>query len=129
MIIKESLNFERGQDPKISMDIGNKWARIKVGDIIQCIRETDVEVKDSGEFITFKDPVSETYLENRDYYIEIGNLGYIKTIANLQEYFRITIIPGKTIEDFEGIGPFSNLFSTIKGTTTIDIWAKYFKVL
>ncbi len=133
MIVREHLDFERGQDPKISMDIGNKWTHIKVGDIIECTKEVIVERRDSGEFLTFKDYISGAYLGDRDYYFSPGNMGLIKTIVDLQEAgLRITIIPAETIEELEGINlnkPSSSLFYTTKGTAPISIWAKYFKVL
>ena len=131
--LQESINFERGQDPKQSMDIGNKWTRLKVGDIIECIKEVIVEGRDSGEFLIFKDyiPGSGQYLGDRDYYFIPGNLGLVKTIVDLQEHgLRITIIPGETLKELEGIDlNKSYLLSTTKGTAPIETWAKYFKVL
>ena len=130
MIVRESINFERGQDPKISMDIGNKWTRIKPGDTIECIREVMVEWKDAGEFLVFKDYVPGAYLGDRDYYFIPGNAGVIKNIVDLQEAgLRIAIIAVEKKEDAVGIRHSSPLHSTVKGTAPIEIWAKYFKVL
>jgi DNA-directed RNA polymerase subunit H (RpoH/RPB5) len=130
--VQETQNFERGQDPKISMDIGNKWTRIKVGDMIECIRRTVVEEKSNQDFLTFKDYINGQYLGDSDYSFDPGNIGVIKTIVDLQEVgLRITIIPFETKKEAISINinKFSSLYSPVKGTAPIDTWSKYFKVL
>jgi len=128
--LEESLNFERGQDPKVSMDIGNKWARIKVGDIIECIKEVIVEGGGSQEFLTFKEYVQDAYLGDSDYYFIPGNAGVVKNVVNLPDVgLRISIIPVQDKEEAKGINPLSPLFSPTKGTAPIDTWAKFFRVV
>jgi len=130
MIVRESLDFERGQDPKVSMDIGNKWTRLKVGDLIECIKEVIVDEENHQEYLTFREYTPGAYLGDSQYYFIPGNIGVVKNIADLQEEgLRITIIPAETREEAKGITPNSRIFSTTKGTAPIETWAKYFKVL
>jgi hypothetical protein len=130
--------FIRGIDPKVSMDIGNKWTRVQPGDIIECIRTTIIEEKSNQDFLTFKDYIHGQYMGDRDYYFEPGNVAVIKQIVDLEEKagFRITIIPFTSEKearesikktDVESLSKV--LYSTVKGTAPISIWGKYFKVL
>jgi hypothetical protein len=128
--LQESVNFERGIEPKVSMDIGNKWTRIQIGDIIECTKEVIVEGKNNQEYLTFRDYAPGAYLGDNDYYFIPGNVGVVRNVVDLQEVgLRITIIPAETKEEAEGIKPTSILYSTTKGTAPIETWAKYFKVL
>jgi hypothetical protein len=131
--LEESVNFERGIEPKVSMDIGNKWTRIKPGDIIECIKEVIVEGRGSGEFLTFRDYIPGAYLGGSDYYFIPGNFGVIKNVVDLQEVgLRINLLPYETREEAERVDIKKStiaLYSATKGTAPIDVWAKYFKVL
>lgn len=137
--LEESVHFERGVEPKVSMDIGNKWTRIKPGDVIKCIRKTVVEEKNNLDFLTFKDYVDGQYLGDRDYYFDPDNVAVIKYVVDLGENagLRITIIPFSSEKEARDIKIDSQsleylsktLYATVKGTAPIDTWAKYFKVL
>jgi hypothetical protein len=51
MIVRESLDFERGQEPKKSMDIGLRtWDNIKPGDIL--IPKKEVQIDGKGKFVS-----------------------------------------------------------------------------
>jgi hypothetical protein len=127
--LEESINFERGIDPKVSMDIGNKWTRIKVGDIIECSRPTIIRESNNMEFLEFEDYTEGEYLGDRDYVFEIGNVAYIKTIVDFGvEGLRISIIPFETEKEARELKNLA-LYSAIKGTAPISKWAKFFKVL
>jgi hypothetical protein len=136
--LEESVHFERGSDPKVSMDIGNKWTRIKPGDIIECIRKNVVRERNNQDIFTFEDYIftPETYLGDKDYYFDLGNVAFIKQIVDFEDKsgLRISIIPFSSEEEVrESIKRTDllskSLYSTVKGTAPISTWAKYFKVL
>ena len=136
--LEESVNFERGTDPKVSMDIGNKWTRVRPGNFIECIRTIIVEDKFNQDFLTFKDYIYGQYMGDRDYYFEPGNVAAIKQIVDFKEKagLRITIIPftsekeaRESIKKTDAESLSKVLYSTVKGTASISVWGKYFKVL
>lgn len=44
MIVRESISFERGKDPKKAMGIGNAFENLDYGSIIQLIKDDGMEI-------------------------------------------------------------------------------------
>jgi len=135
MIVREYIEFERGQDPKKAMNIGNKWVRLEPGDIIKCISR--VVVTESDEEILFQDPKTYEKAKHRKgfYYYNIGDFGVIKHIIHKENKLKLIVIP---FADFKSAEEVSNdirgggkmyLLSTQFGEATIEEWKKFFEVL
>ena len=134
MIVRESINFERGVEPKVSMGIGNKWARIKKGDIIECIRRVLVKYDRESQldYLAFMPP-DKIDNDPRDYYFDIGNVAIADEIREENGSLKMVLIP---MDDEKGAleiqkritGLSRVLYARIPGDASIETWAKYFKV-
>lgn len=122
MIVRESIKFERGIDPKKSMNIGNPWIKIKPGDWIECIKRLIVE----DETIVFTSPNSKI-LDGDSWIFDVGNAARVKMLESKKEGTELflRLIPMKGITDLKYLGMFNN----IEGFANIDTWAKYFKIV
>jgi hypothetical protein len=128
MIVRERLDFERGIDPKISMDIGNKWVRIKSGDIIECIKRTIIREKDDQDFITFEEYFDEIYFGDRDYTFDVGNVAVIKSVEGDEKNLSIKMVGFMTKEEALESRNLA-LYPVTKGSAPIETWAQFFKVI
>ena len=133
MIVRESINFERGIDPKRSMEIGlSKWVDIKPGDMLECIKRLVVE-GGKMEYLFFADP-SKRKMTGNDYTFDLGNVAIVK-LKRSSDPLNLSIIPfdnfdeakeyhQKDMRQYTG-----TLFSTIEGKAPILTWSKYFRIV
>jgi hypothetical protein len=129
MIVRENINFERGIDPKISMDIGNKWTRIKVGDVIECVKRTIVRAKRRNlDYISFEEYSNEIFLRGQDYAFDPGNIAIIQSVEKNEGNIILSVIPFESKEDTLGIKDLAYYIS-IRGNAPMEKWAEFFKVI
>ena len=54
-LIKEHINFQRGIDPKIAMGIGRSFENLKIGDILQVLKDMPNVNKKTGDYILIRE--------------------------------------------------------------------------
>jgi hypothetical protein len=137
MIVRENINFERGIDPKEAMSIGNLWVRMKLGNIIECIKPLSVEKTGEKEYLAFQ------ILNNKQgnyYTFEEYQAAVVKKAHFFEDrgVLEMWIIPADDLKSalnlrnniisIEKSNKLS-IFSSIYGKEKIETWKEYFKII
>jgi len=136
MIVRESLNFERGLDPKKSMDIGmTGFDQIKRGDIVVCIKRCWIR----GFYLNFYEGTNPSWRnddsEPSEY--EVGMYGVVYTNPDdWKDRLILDIIPLERAEDALEISNSLNkdsnygvLLSKVIGVAVPNTWKRHFKIV
>jgi hypothetical protein len=108
MLVKESISFERGKDPKEILGIGGKkyqYENMKKGDVFRIIRNLSGVGKHKGEYIKITDvdydPVDDNEVQIR--YISYSKNKKIRNIYNPSWFFGLDFFKN-TFEKVDDIG-------------------------
>jgi hypothetical protein len=135
MIVRENINFERGLEPKESMNIGNPWTRVKKGSIIECIKSAIVEELTKGEYLILIDPEQYQNKQGNYYTFSEGNVAILRGVhlSPSEEVLACSLIPFDDISlipDEESLKKGKlTIYSSISARERISSWKEYFKVI
>jgi hypothetical protein len=135
MIVRESINFERGLDPKESMNIGNPWTKLKKGSIIECIKPAIVEELTKGEYLILIDPEEYKNKQGNYYIFSQGNVAILRGVhlSSTEEVLACSLIPFDDISyipDEESLKKGKlTIYSSISARERISSWKEYFKII
>jgi hypothetical protein len=137
-LINENIqNFERGGEPFKQLDIGNiQWENIKEGDIIQCIKEYDLNYKsfknisypkNLGNFAIIKKVIGRfegilhlEFISSRWVFIKmLKDIWEKMTDIDIKTGYPINYLENKKFESYDS----TEIIAPIKD------WKKYFKII
>lgn len=138
MIVRESLNFERGIDPRKAMDIGMVgFDQIKRGDIVECIKVCWIR-KGMLSFYPGTNPSWRT-AEEDDEVIEFekGTYGVVHlTPDKWKDKLILDLIPFEGAKDAKEVSEnlrknpnYGLILSKVIGVANINTWRRHFKVV
>ena len=137
MIVRESLNFERGLDPKKSMDIGmTGFDQIKRGDVLQCIKTCWIKQYNLN-FYQGRNPAWRTDDGSEGSEFEVGMYGVIdNTPDKWKDKLILDVIPFEGAKDAKEVSDslkkspnYGMLLSKVIGVANPNTWKKHFKIV
>ena len=138
MIVRESLNFERGLDPKKSMDIGmTGFDQIQRGDVLECIKVCWIR-KGMLSFYQGTNPSWRTAEEDdRVEEFPPGTYGVIHlTPDKWKDKLILDIIPFEGARDAKEVSEkikespnYGQMLSKVIGAANPNTWKRHFKIV